>query len=100
MKEPIFYYVYIFIIKVGKLVQVNIIKNKKLPLLIKNIVSTFTKNCQLYINEIFLEVLAKILEFILNNIMVCLNIFGGVVMYVYLVMFICVFMWHLHFPLC
>jgi hypothetical protein len=64
MKELIFYYVYIFVIKVGKLVQANILRNKKLPLLIKNIVSTFTKDCQLYINEICLEVLAIFLEFI------------------------------------
>lgn len=100
MMEPIFYYVYICVIKVGKFVQVNILRNKKLPLRIKNIVSTFTKDCQIYINEIYLEVLAKFLEFILNNNMVCLSIFEGVVMYVYLVMFICVFTWHFHFPLC
>jgi hypothetical protein len=60
--------------------------SKKLSLLIENIMSTFSEDCQLYRNEIYLEVLLKNLEPILNSDIVCLSIFGGgVVRYVYLV---------------
>ncbi len=86
MKEPMFYYVYLFFGRVGKLIQANILGSKKLLLIIENVVSTFAKDHRLYRNEICPEALAKILEPIICNIMVCLNIFkGGVVTYVCLV---------------
>jgi hypothetical protein len=44
MREPILYYVYIFVKKVGKSMQVDIMGNKKLPLLIENIMSNFTRD--------------------------------------------------------
>jgi hypothetical protein len=44
MKDPILYYVYLFFGRVGKLVQVNILGSKKLPLIIENVVSTFAED--------------------------------------------------------
>jgi hypothetical protein len=44
MKEPVLYYVYLFFERVRKLVQVDILGSKKLPLIIENIVSTFVED--------------------------------------------------------
>ncbi len=55
-------------------------------LIIENIRSTFVEDRWLYENEIYLEALAKFLEPIIYNNMVCLSIFrGGVVTYVCMV---------------
>ncbi len=86
MKEHVLYYVYLFFERVEKLVQAYILGSKKLPSIVENLVSTFAKDWQFYKNEICLEALAKNLEPIICNGMVCLNIFkGGVVTYVHLV---------------
>ncbi len=44
MKEHVFYYVYLFFGRVGKLVQVDILGSKKLPSIIENIVSIFVED--------------------------------------------------------
>jgi hypothetical protein len=53
MKELVIYYIYLFIIRFKKFVQVDIMGSKKLPSLIENIVSMFIKDHQLYRNEIW-----------------------------------------------
>jgi hypothetical protein len=86
MKEPTFFYVYLFMGRIGKSTQPNSLGNKKLPSFIENIISSCFDNCHLYQNEIYSKVLLKIMEPILNSDMVCLNILGkGVVTYISLV---------------
>jgi hypothetical protein len=97
MKEPVFYYLYLFIKRVRKLVHANILGSKKLPSFIENIMLTLSKDHQLYNIEIYLKALSKNLEPILSSGMVCLNIFeGGVMMYVCLV---CLFVYFYGFPI-
>jgi hypothetical protein len=79
-KEPMLYYVYLFLGRVGKLMKANILGSKKFLSFIENVVSTFVEDQQLYKSEICLETLAKILEPILCSGMVCLNIFEGSIM--------------------
>jgi hypothetical protein len=80
MGELMLYYVYLFLGRVKKSVQVYILGSKKLPSIIENVVSTFVKDRQLYRNEIHLEALAKFLETIICSSMVYLSIFGGGIM--------------------
>ncbi len=95
-----FYYVYLFFRRVGKLVQADILGSKKFPLIIENVVSTFAKDQQFYKNEICLEALANFLEPIICSDMVCLKIFrGGVVTYVRLVC-LSIFLNFVHFAFC
>jgi hypothetical protein len=94
MKELVLYYVYLFIGRVKKSMQANILGNKKLSSFIENIVLTFH---WLYRTEIYPKILSKILEPILSSDMVCLNIFeGGIVTYVCLV---CLYVFFYGFPI-
>jgi hypothetical protein len=84
MKEPILFYVYLFIGRIGKCMQSNYLGNKKLPSLIENVISSFLDNRRLYQNEICPKALPKIMGPILNSGMVCLSIFdGGIVTYIF-----------------
>jgi hypothetical protein len=52
MKEPIFFYVYLFMGKISKFMQFEFLGNKKLPSIIENKISFFPKGYRLYQNEI------------------------------------------------
>lgn len=82
MKEPILFYAYLFLGRMGKFAQFNFLGNKNMPSLIDNVVCSFPKDYHLYRNGIYPKALSKKFKLILKSGMVCLNIFnGGVVNY-------------------
>jgi hypothetical protein len=82
VKEPILFYTYLFMGRMGKFVQLNLLRNNNMPSLIDNVVCSFPKDHHLYQNGIYPKALSKILKPILKSGMVCLNIFnGGIVTY-------------------
>jgi hypothetical protein len=72
-----FSYVYLFPCKIGANVGINILGNKKLMALIRNLIFLFLKDEKFYENEVCLEVTFQIIKLILVDMIVYLNIFGG-----------------------